>query len=84
MSSYIFEAKVAALNNALEEALPEIRERFGEPIDKDGLIDMIGSRELMDLATNNMLSSSVRSIRGESGDQRLSVGIVSLYERAKK
>jgi hypothetical protein len=82
MYSRIFLAKVDAIEECLEQALPEIRRRFGESLTLDEIRTTIGTGKLLDEATNACLRDNCSSIRGTEERTGSWINIISLYKSA--
>lgn len=81
MRSLVFHAKVAAIEEEVERALPRIREKFGEVTIRD-VVKTIGAKELLRQCENECMRLSASSIRGEYNQQTPWMDVVGLYSQA--
>jgi len=82
MYSRIFLAKVDAIEDSLEGALPILRKKFGESLTLDEVRTTIGTRKLLEEATNACLRDNCASIRGTPQQTGSWMNIQELYENA--
>jgi len=82
MHSRIFLAKVDAIESCIEKALPKIKSIFGDNLTTDLVRDTIGTRKLLQEATNACLRDSAHSIRGTPISTELWIDILTLYKTA--
>ncbi|MBI2628960.1 hypothetical protein HYW74_02665 [Candidatus Pacearchaeota archaeon] len=68
MSSFLFEAHVSAITDALIKALPRLRKEFGESLSLEEVTDTIGTGILMHSSFENSLGGGL--------------GILTLYKQA--
>ena len=83
MRSRIFEARVDGIMEAIDKALPELRERFGESLTLKEISDTITPKKLLEESNLSSFKATCASIRGSRYEGPW-IDVPRLYDEALK